>query len=98
MTAVPVQTAPTFSFGNPTKLFSGPYFSNGNGRNYDVSPDGKRFPMIKEGGGANGPNASPASMVVVIRLTRGTEGKVARGVEAAKPWPRTLARSVLVVS
>jgi hypothetical protein len=33
------------------------------GRSYDVSPDGRRFLMIKEGG--PGGTASPASLVVV---------------------------------
>lgn len=41
------------------------YFTNLNwwGRSYDVSPDGQRFLMIKEGG-ADGA-ATPASIIVV---------------------------------
>jgi serine/threonine-protein kinase len=39
--AVPLETDPIFKLGIPQKLFSGPYFF------YEVSPDGKRFLMIK---------------------------------------------------
>ena len=35
------------------------------GRTYDVSPDGRRFLMIKDGA-VSDPNATPASMVVVL--------------------------------
>jgi len=51
---VPVTTGSTFAAGTPTKLFDAPYFFGpvvvGRGRTYDVSPDGKQFLMIKEGG------------------------------------------------
>jgi serine/threonine-protein kinase len=53
----------------PTKLFDarGRYGAADfhNGRTYDVSPDGRRFLMIKRGA-AGGLNAAPASMVVVL--------------------------------
>lgn len=50
--AVAVQLRPTFSAGSPKTLLEGPYFAGGgpfggNDRTYDVSPDGKRFLMIK---------------------------------------------------
>ncbi len=45
--SVPIQTAPTFSAGTPTKLFDVRYTTLGPGRNYDVSLDGQRFLMIK---------------------------------------------------
>ncbi len=45
--AVPVQSSPTFSAGNPAKLFDTPYLTPNNGVTYDVSPDGQRFVMIK---------------------------------------------------
>ncbi len=48
--AVDVQTGPTFKFGKPEILFKGAYVSNSNPHNYvfwDISPDGKRFLMIK---------------------------------------------------
>jgi eukaryotic-like serine/threonine-protein kinase len=47
-----VETTPTFAAGNPEILFEDRYFGSGGGvplggRAYDVSPDGKRFVMIK---------------------------------------------------
>jgi serine/threonine-protein kinase len=67
LTGVPVQTtASTFSAGNPTKLLETAYFAGApTGRTYDVSPDGKRFLMIKESVETN-PNAAPAGLVVVL--------------------------------
>jgi serine/threonine-protein kinase len=50
-----------------TKLFEGQYGAAAyhNGRTYDVSPDGRRFLMIKRGD-AEGRNAAPVSMTVVV--------------------------------
>ena len=45
--AVPIQTSPSLVIGTPNKLFEGKYFPEGTGRTYDVSPDGRRFLMIK---------------------------------------------------
>jgi Tol biopolymer transport system component len=42
--AVPVETDPTFTLGAPQILFSGPYLDS------DISPDGKRFLMVKAEG------------------------------------------------
>ena len=44
-----VQTKPTVVIGKPQPLFQGSYFQQqiGSGGNYDVSPDGKRFVMIR---------------------------------------------------
>jgi serine/threonine protein kinase/Tol biopolymer transport system component len=55
--AVSVETEPTFKFGTPKILFSGTYIGAlpSDGIPYDISPDGKRFLMMKE------PTASPAS-------------------------------------
>ena len=69
--AVTVQLTPTFSTGNPTKLFDAPsmvfdgrMIGTGTQRTYDVSRDGQRFLMITDGGEAAG-NASPAGMILV---------------------------------
>jgi protein kinase-like protein/WD40 repeat protein len=66
--SVPIQPASTWSAGTPTKLFSGRFFFTetgvGEGRTYDVSPDGRRFLMIKEAGSANQPPASTSLVVV----------------------------------
>ena len=47
MMAVPVSTRSGFTRQNPVKLFSGQYFSQLNGRTYDVTRDGQRFLMVK---------------------------------------------------
>ncbi len=46
MIAVGIKTEPTFTAGSPVVLFTGSYTS-GSVVNYDISPDGQRFLMIK---------------------------------------------------
>jgi len=49
LVATPVRTAPSFTFGKAEVLFEGGiYVRSSPGRSYDLSPDGKRFLMIKE--------------------------------------------------
>jgi Tol biopolymer transport system component len=61
--AVPVQTSgPQFSSGRPAKLFDTKY--SGDFYSYDVTPDGRRFLMMKES--SAGDRAHPPSMVVVL--------------------------------
>jgi serine/threonine-protein kinase len=49
MLAVDISTQSGFSAGKPRVLFQGPYEpSPGSNPNYDVSPDGKRFLMLKQ--------------------------------------------------
>ena len=73
---MPVQTAPNFSAGTPTKLFDGPYFTAFANRTYDVSPDGQRFLMIKNN--ASGDQAStPREYRCCPELGRGVEGESA---------------------
>lgn len=46
---VPIETEPTFTYGKPQLLFSGPYSrAAGPIPNFDISPDGQRFLMIKD--------------------------------------------------
>ncbi len=47
MMVVRVETKPTFSAEEPRLLFEGTYLQDLNTTNYDVSPDGKRFVMIR---------------------------------------------------
>jgi serine/threonine-protein kinase len=75
MTSVPVHTTPTFSFGNPTKLFDGQYYPGAGGRTYDVVSDGQRFLMIKANAGSNQTSVS-ASMVVVINWAEELKAQV----------------------
>jgi len=62
MVSVPVKTAPTFSFGAPKTLFPARQFvsSLGQHRQYDVSPDDRRFMMIRAVG-----SPVPDKLVVV---------------------------------
>ena len=46
--AVPVKTEPAFSFETAKILFQGKYSNDGPMKAWDVSPDGKRFLMIKD--------------------------------------------------
>jgi eukaryotic-like serine/threonine-protein kinase len=62
-----------WSAGTATKLTERRYYTGGEDTNttirqYDVSPDGQRFLMIKEGGGAD-QTAAPASLIVVQHWT-----------------------------
>jgi hypothetical protein len=64
---VGVERASSWAATAPTTPVKDGYFTSpaGNfGRTYDVSPDGQRFLMIKEGGGS-GQTAAPASLIVV---------------------------------
>jgi serine/threonine-protein kinase len=47
MTAVPVETIPSFRHGKPKKLFDKLFYSSGYSTVYDIHPDGDRFLMIK---------------------------------------------------
>ncbi len=48
MLSVPVSTTPSLSVGTPTVLFEGRFEFYGGARpNYDVSPDGQRFLMLR---------------------------------------------------
>src|SRR4030095_4919609 len=64
LTAVPVQTSgSTFSAGKPSKVFDATYSTPFPPRSYDVSPDGRRVLMLKNGR-AGDPNATPIRMGV----------------------------------
>ena len=59
---VSVETAPILSLGTPQKLFSGPYLGG------DISPDGKRFLMIKAGASSEGESISAGPRKINIVL------------------------------
>jgi hypothetical protein len=66
---VPVERGATWRAGMPIKLIDvgNPSRSEGgNSQTYDVSPDGKRFFIIKEG---NGPDQAPPTIEVVQNWT-----------------------------
>jgi len=62
---VPVEgRGASWNAGTPVKLLEGHYYTGvGSGRAYDVSPDGRRFLMIKAPGG-DSPASSPSVIVV----------------------------------
>jgi serine/threonine-protein kinase len=64
---VGVARGPTWAATAPTKLFERHYGAAAFhfGRTYDVSPDGRRFLMIKDSATGD-PNVTPASIVVVL--------------------------------
>ena len=64
MMVVGVELEPTFSRGNPEILFTGTY-SLADSRNYDISPDGQRFLMIKDVGQTEEESAR-AEVIVVL--------------------------------
>jgi len=61
MMAVEFTTQPAFSAGKPRVLFEGRYLTSaGSPADYDVSPDGQRFLMVKES------DEAPAQIDVVL--------------------------------
>jgi hypothetical protein len=65
---VPVQTSgPILSTGTPTKVVDTKYAQPNPSRHYDVSPDGRRFLVLKAA--VPDPNTTPASMVVILNWT-----------------------------
>jgi serine/threonine-protein kinase len=67
---VPVEPrGTTWGAGTATKLFAGRYFTGADSsRQYEVSPDGQRFLMIKEAGATN-QTATPPQVIVVQHWT-----------------------------
>jgi len=68
MMRVSVTLSPTFTLGIPVKLFEAaafftPPLGGGVGRMYDVTHDGQRFLMVKDGSAAD--EAPPARIVLV---------------------------------
>ena len=52
----------TWSAGSPAKVVEGPYVTGaGTARSYDVSPDGRRFLMVKQA-----PSAQAAAPQIVV--------------------------------
>ena len=63
MMVVPIENEPTFTSGKPQVLFSGSFRNNV--RNFDISPDGQRFLMIKDVTQTLEPSARDAITVVL---------------------------------
>ena len=63
--SVRVEMAESFVFVSPVELFSGEYAPTLGGRNYDVSPDGQRFLMLKVATSDPAEAPSPARFIIV---------------------------------
>jgi Tol biopolymer transport system component len=77
--AVRVEPGPSFAAGPPSVIFQGEYDSRYSGRQYSVSPDGKRFLMIKDAGSNTG--ASPREINVVLNWTEELKHLVPAGTK-----------------
>ena len=75
MMLVPINTSDGFGPGSPEVLFQGEYLPDlyGTDRTYDITPDGERFVMIKEGAEAGEQAASPQLSVVLNWFNELTE-------------------------
>jgi hypothetical protein len=62
--AADVQTRPIFTASRPGVLFEGPYAGASGDLRFDVSPDGKRFLMIR-----TDPNSSLTRFNLVLNWT-----------------------------
>jgi eukaryotic-like serine/threonine-protein kinase len=84
MMAVDIATQPGFAAGKPRKLFEGPYLPRttlptlATMPNYDVSPDGQRFLMVK--GGEQGA-AAPTQINVVLNWSEELKRRVPSGTK-----------------
>jgi serine/threonine-protein kinase len=64
--AVPFQPGTTLAFGTPHVVVDGQYLGPRPGRAYDVSPDGKRFLLIKDATPTTSSSSPPPSQLVVV--------------------------------
>jgi eukaryotic-like serine/threonine-protein kinase len=77
MMAADVATQPSFAAGKPRVLFEGQYMpSQGTSPNYDVSPDGQRFLMLKP---VEQAQAAPTQINVVLNWFEELKQKVPTG-------------------
>jgi Tol biopolymer transport system component/predicted Ser/Thr protein kinase len=77
MMAVDIATQPSFTVGRPRMLFEGNYqLTPGAFSNYDVSPDGQRFLMLKP---AEQTQAAPTQINVVLNWFEELKQKVPTG-------------------
>jgi len=80
--AVRIEPGTAFTAGSPAVVFRGQYFSGTVGRQYSVSPDGRRFLMIKNAASAG--NAPPPQIIVVQNWFE----ELKRRIPAPNPQPR----------
>jgi eukaryotic-like serine/threonine-protein kinase len=77
MMAVDIATQPSFAAGKPRMLFEGQYVPTpGTNSNYDVSPDGQRFLMLKP---SEATGAAPTQINVVLNWFEELKRRVPAG-------------------
>jgi dipeptidyl aminopeptidase/acylaminoacyl peptidase len=77
MMVVDIATQPSFAAGKPRKLFEGPYLPTAATiQNYDVSPDGQRFLMVKPSAATE---SAPTQINVVLNWFEELKQKVPAG-------------------
>jgi len=89
MMAVDIATQPSFAAGKPRVLFEGRYVPTpATSPNYDVSPDGQRFLMLK-------PNEQEASAPTQINVVLNWFEELKRRVPTEKSKISSLSRSFI---
>ena len=65
---VPVETRPAFKAGKPETLFRGTHvrMTTNDGQPWDISPDGKRFLMMKEPEAVASAGGGPRKINIVL--------------------------------
>jgi serine/threonine-protein kinase len=78
---VPISAGASFAYGNPRLVFKGPYIGNAQGgRAYDVSPDGRRFLMLKQAPtSADGSEPARPTITVVLNWFEELKRRVPTG-------------------
>ena len=79
---VEIDTEPAFRPGNPESIIKvGSYFVDELDRLFDISPDGQRFLMVKEGGAssADDPFAGLTRLIVVQNWFEELKGRLPTG-------------------
>jgi hypothetical protein len=74
--AAPVSMTKSFTFGDPVKVLNTRYYSSQQFRTYDVTPDGRRFLMVKELPRDPSDGASSPNIVVVLNWSEELKQRV----------------------
>jgi eukaryotic-like serine/threonine-protein kinase len=64
--AVPIETGSSFVARNPAVVFKGQYAPSFGGRSYDVSPDGRRFLMLKVAASGADTQNTPRTRFIIV--------------------------------
>ena len=74
---VPFEDTPTFDPRTPVRLFDWPTVTTTTqGRSFDISRDGQRFLMVKEGSVGEGSNSLSSPITVSLNWIEELKGKI----------------------